>query len=364
VRRFLAACMACALLAGCRDDGADVRNVGPDGSSGSATGPVDGRAALGGYQPASDLGAVAKISQDACDIAGLMPEDRAPDFAAATTIYADGRHAFEPRGRRLSFRGFAIAPPERPTKREYDVYFGDPAWLDTYVAGALSGTGPFAGQPDAVRRKAVLTGVEVAIPIAWALDELDSARASVDEPGGTDPDTGAPHSVDRAWAFYRGDVLTCAPFFTASNAGQNLGTGATIPDAIRLQMRRAVEAAQSGDAGRLRVASDEVRRLFLIAHTQAVIEACLLMDEAAEAGDQSSARIRQTEAWTLFRVVEPFVSAKAPATARTIAGRLDLRAQPGSGTGSQIRTALEAAYPALGITKAEIGTPDHERSTP
>ncbi|MGH2689503.1 MAG: hypothetical protein ACRDKW_11930, partial [Actinomycetota bacterium] len=176
--------VACALLlAGCTDDGGvrgPTGGSGPaDGSgstSGSASGsqPATGRPALGGYVPAGDLGAVANISRDACDIAGALAPS-GPGFAAAAAVYAGGRHAFEPDGTQLSLRGFAAAAPGRTLMQQYARHFGNPTWLDAEVGAALAGTGLFAGQPAAVRRQAVLTGVQVAIPVAWALDELDAA---------------------------------------------------------------------------------------------------------------------------------------------------------------------------------------------
>jgi hypothetical protein len=366
VRAWLSAtavAVACFLFMGCTDDGSGVRGTGSASGSGrtsdSASGsrPATGRPALGGYVPAGDLGGVANISRDACDIADALAPSP-PDFATAATVYADGRHAFEPDGTRLSLRGFATAGPRRPLMQQYARHFADPAWLDAEVGGALAGTGPFAGQPAAVRRQAVLTGVQVAVPVAWALDELDIAQERLGGPGGTDPDRGAPHHVDRAWVFYRGDALRCAPFLVASEAGRQAGTGTALPDAIRERMRAAVESAVSGDGARLTDAATEVRRLLVAVHAQAVLGSANRMDGAAAAGDQSEATVRRTEARALFRSVEPLVAGADPGAAARVASLLGPgAASRGRATAPDLRDTLEPALAGLGIITTEIWPP-------
>lgn len=175
--------------------------------SGSGTSPGtssgSGAAALGAYEPVSDVANHAKMTLDMRDINDLLNGDPI-DFAAIEEIYAGGRHSPGGSGMR-TFQGFAAtADRSEDIWDDYAAYYGDAQWLDTFVTQALRGTGPFAGEPDAVRRQGVQKGIQNQILVAWTIHELVAALEKARD-GNFDPASGAPHNWDEAWAFYHGE---------------------------------------------------------------------------------------------------------------------------------------------------------------
>jgi hypothetical protein len=191
------------MATGCRkDEGGTVRNIGGTGTgtgmgtatgtgTGTGTAPATGTA-LGPYQPVSDVGSHAKVSLDVCDINAALPEGGPMDYGAMGAIYADGKNSTQDDGTKRTLKGFATGTLDEPFWNTYAAHFGDPAWLDTFVDGAIKGTGPFAGEPDAVRRQGIQKGVQNQILVASVLLELD-APGQGGGAGQRDPgDGGAP----------------------------------------------------------------------------------------------------------------------------------------------------------------------------
>ena len=77
-----------------------------------------------------------------------------------------------------------------------------------------------------MRRQGIQKGVQNQILIAWVLHELDAALVKVVGPGNVIPESGAPHAVDEAWAFYHGEKPDCSPYATADRRGADFGRAA------------------------------------------------------------------------------------------------------------------------------------------
>ena len=377
-RAALAAAVLALMATACpADDGADVRTVegsagsvsgsasgvAPGSGSGSGSGSASGVApgatgtGLGGYKPGSDVIALANVSQEACDLAGLLPEGRPPDFAAAAALYGRAPSpAPSPGTAPRTLKALATDTAEGPTRDIYAGHFRDPAWLDTYAAGALAGTGAFAGLPDGVRREAVLGAVRNQIPLSAMFHALDTARVKIRGPGNVLPGTGAPRFVDEAWALFRGANASCAPFAVGELTGGAFGTGTTLNDRIRNQMLSAQAASLSGQATRLAAAADEIARLVTIVNVQAVLRAAAEMDQATAAADAAGAQVRRARGNAAFRAIEALVAKADPQAARTVAAAFDVRSQPDAGAGARAVTALGGAYAKLAIDPLEVGT--------
>lgn len=350
------------VAAGCgSDDGADVRKLGettagPAPASGSAVAGTTtvASAPFGGYEPGSDVSGHAKISLDVAEIAELLTSEPA-DFAAARALYAAGDHSLASDGTTRSLRAFATERRTEPVWSRYVAFYRDPAWLDTFVASALSGAGSFATAGEPARVQAVQKGVQNGVLIAWMFHELDEAKAAV-AARDLDPGDGAPHKVDEAWAFYHGEDPAAAPYATADKRGADFGTGSAVNTAMLAQMTAARRAAAAGDARALKAAVARIEREVLITYIQAALKYAATTDAALAAGDAAEARVEQAEGLAFFRVVAPLVARVDPAAARAVLAEFDLARAPRRGLGDRVATALGRTYRPLGLTRADIGT--------
>lgn len=64
----------------------------------------------------------------------------------------------------------------------------------------------------------------------------------------------------------------------------------------------------------------------------------------------------QAEGYAFFRTIEPFVAAANNRTVATVASVMSPANPPPANAFATVKAALEAAYPKLGITAAEVGT--------
>lgn len=362
--------LALGVAAACGDDdGADVRNVGETGASASASGSGSGSGSgsasasaatgaasepFGGYEPASDVGAHAKVTLDVVRINELLDADQI-DFDAVAAVYRQGGASVGSDGSPRTLAGFAGEERDEPVWNDYAAFYGDPVWLETFVGAALDGTGPFAGAAEAVRRQGVQKGVQNGVMVAWVLHELESARADLAE-GNTAPADGAPHKVDEAWAFYHGEDPAGAPFATADKRGADFGTGSAVNEALLAQTEAARDAAVAGDAAALDAAVAEFRRLLTVTYVQAGIKYAATTDAALADGDAAEAAVQQAEGLAFFRVVAPLVAGADEAAARSVLRELDVSRGPRAGLGGRVADALEGTYAALGIAPEEVGT--------
>jgi uncharacterized cupredoxin-like copper-binding protein len=308
---------------------------------------------IGGYEPVSDVSAHAQVSEDVAEINGLLGS--APyDYDTIKAIYEQGKHSVNADGSVRTIAGFARdAERSEPIWNDYTSYYSDDVWLDTFVMAAIEGAGPFAGEPDDVRKQGIQKGIQNQVMVAWMFHELVEAMAKA-EAGNFDPASGAPHNWDEAWAFYHGTAPDHAPYATANKRGENFGTGTAVNDAILAAMQRGRDALVAGNAAEAREAYDEVVDQVQITYVQAAIRYARQMTEALEAGDAAKARVEQAEGWAFFRVTEPLIAKADPDVASTVVRHFDL-ANPPAEADPAVREALESVYPTLGISAEEVG---------
>ena len=370
--------VACLLIAGCSgDDGATVRNLAEDdgssaegsasnvdagdgdgssaeaGSSASASAPADGSSAddsgepveaEGGYTYASDVTAHRQVTRDVCEIKELL-ETPTPDFEAASAIYSDGEYSNNSDGSVRTLAGFAGSEDEL---HGFDTYYGTATPLDDWVTEALSGTGRFADTSDTVRAQAAEKGVQNQIMVAWTIHELNSAIEKA-EAGEIDPDVGAPHNWDEAWAFYHGAAPDCAPYATANSRAGDFATLsddgiAEVNETIVEAMNAGRDALITGDTQAASDSVDEIVRGVVITYSQATLRYATLVDDDVENGDIDEAAEHRIEGLAFFRVIEPLV-ADLGADVDTMNAVFDLEAEPGSNGGvDEVRSALTPAW--------------------
>jgi hypothetical protein len=310
--------------------------------------------AIGGYKPASDVRGHSRVSLDAKEINALL--DGSPiDFAAIKAIYTKGKNSIISSEKGLrTLQSFTRDDRNEPTWNLYVANFGDKTWIDTYVSSAIDGTGVFEGAPPLVRRQGIQKGIVNQVLIAQMLHELDNALILA-ERGEFDPDSGAPHRWDEAWAYYHGANPDSAPFATANKRGSEFGRSTAVNDALLSEFEKGKEALLVKDAATAKAANAEIRRQLAITYVQATIRYAAKVDDALREGNLEQARIVQVEGWSYFRVIEPFVAQANPAAAAKIRGYYDLSGQPKPGAGAAVHAAIESAYSRLGIKAAEVG---------
>ncbi|HVL03878.1 MAG TPA: FEA1-related lipoprotein [Acidimicrobiales bacterium] len=364
-RGWLAAFLSLSLLlAACGDDAPS-----PPDATGTDSGARDDVAADagdedddapfgedGGYEYASDVSSHRLVVEDMCEVNSLLDADPI-DFDAVSAIYVDGKHSANSDGSVRTFAGFTTATDRL---HGYDEYYDSDTPLDDFVTAAIEGTDEFEGESDAVRRQGVQKGIQNQTMIAWVIHELNAALAKADD-GNFDADEGAPHNWDEAWAFYHGSAPDCAPYATADKRGADFGTLAAAGETSRANeavlqaMNEGRDALLAEDAGGAEAATDEVLRQFVITYAQATIKYAALVSEDLEADDAEKAREHQAEGYAFFRVMEPTL-ADAGADVDTIDAVLSLENEPGANGGEEeVRTALQPAFDALGISAEDIG---------
>lgn len=369
------------LLAACGgDDGGEVRDIGSDGTatgsasvsatgsasasasgsaSGSATGSFVTTPGDGGYEYATDVSAHRLVVADVCEIKDLLDEEPI-DYTSIETIYTEGVNSVNDDGSVRSLAGFATAEGRL---HGLDDYYGTATPLDDFVSAAISGDALFSGASDGVRAQGIEKGTQNEIMIAWVDHELNAALDKADS-GDFDPESGAVHNWDEAWAFYHGAEPGCAPYATANSRASNFGTQgadgetAQTNEQILQSMIEGREALLAEDAAGAVDAAEEIRRAIFITYSQAVIRYATLTPQDVAEGDDETAAVHQAEGLAFWRVVESW-AADAGADVDAVNAMFDLSSEPGAnGGGDEVRAALTPAWDTLSISPDDIGELD------
>lgn len=347
----LVALVALGGLAGCKDG--EVKAAGASPTTTTTEPAVTPSGALGRYEPVSDVAQHARMSLDLCEIDSLLDADPV-DYAAVAALYRNGKNSDESESVKRTLGKFAAeGRAAEDALGRYERYLGK-RWLDTAVGDALSGTGPFAGVSDAVRRQVLRIAVRDQIMVAWVLHELDAAVDKAAK-GSFTKKSGAPHNWDEVWAYWHGDKPECSPFGTVQALGEEFGVGGAVNREMFVSMHEGRKAVLAKSSTGTRTARDGVKRQVIIGYMQAMIKAASGLDAALAQGRADEARVRQAEGWAYFRVIEPLIASVNTTTARTVAGVFDLAAKPSAGAAARLTAALTSAYGTLGITPEDIG---------
>lgn len=270
----LAATVATLSLAACGDDDPAATSAG---STPAAAVTTTASASSGAYTAVSDVTAHAAIGKDLGSIRALLEpaaEGGDADFAGAARIFTGGRHSKKGDGTMRTLAGFVEGTD-----------------LAQRIGDALAGTGQAADLDPAQRRQWADKGLLAALR-AKILDELDAAAEKV-AAGETDPEEGAPHNVDEAWAFFEAEGEGIAT--TAKKRAADFGLDENeLSGAVLTALGDAQQAASAGDARALKAAREATRgalnRIFALA----------VKKYAGKAGDDAVAREEgRAFAWAL-----------------------------------------------------------------
>lgn len=357
------------------DDGASVTQLNDDtgesaSGSGAASGsapasssapaPADGDAAAttgdGGYDYASNVDSHRRVVLDVCAIKELLPSDAAIDYAAVDTVYREGVNSVNSDGSIRTIAGFASRDDRNPT---YQSFFESQTPLDDFVTAAIEGTGPFEGESDLVRRQGIEKGIQNQIMVAWTIQEFNAAMGKAGE-GNFDPQEGAPHNWDEAWAFYHGVDGSCGPFATGNSRAVNFGTtGANGETALANEMILDAmvagrDALLAGDVDGADDATWEALKGLGIIYSQATLRYAQIVDDDLAEGNTEAARVHQAEGWAFSRVMAPYF-ADTGADMAAIDGFYNLENEPSAGGYELVEAALQPAWDVFGISADDIG---------
>ena len=314
-----------------------------------------GGVAMGGYTPVSDVVTHARVVSDVAEINELLGASPI-DWSAVEKLYTEGKNSVKSDGSIRTIAGYARNDSRSEAIwDDYTSYYDDQTWLDTFVTNAIEGTGPFAGESDAVRKQGAQKGIQNQIMISWAIHELVAAMAKAED-GNFDAASGAPHNWDEAWAFYHGENPNGGPHATADKRGGNFGTSTLVNNGILASMNSGRDALIDGDVDAAQAAMDEIIKQIRITYIQASIRYASKIGSDLESGDAEKARVHQAEGLAFYRVIEPMVAEADAEAAAKIAGYFDLSSEPNALAGPAVKSALESVYDTWGINTADVGT--------
>lgn len=262
MHRGLAAAAACGLLlfAGCGSEDEE-----PTAAAATAK-PAASSAT--GYTPVSDVSSNAAIGKDVAAIRALLEPAAAgarPDFAAAATIWSEGRFSKKSDGENRTLADFV-----------------DKQTVATRVQHALTGRGTAAGLSEAARVETVDKGMVVALGF-HALDEFNGAKEKL-KAGELDPEEGAAHNVDEVWAYFSAEGE--GVIATAAKRAKDFGLGEhELGNDVIAGITAAQKAVSSKDGAALEAAAQATRgamnRIFALAVKKYAVEGA--KDETARA---------------------------------------------------------------------------------
>jgi len=248
-KKFLAAmAVTSCLVAGCSSGDDAAEQVGTDdaGAASTTTAAAGATAATGElYTPVSDVSSHAAIGQDIGAIKALLDvakEDEPVAWDAVDTLFNDGESSVKGDG---STRSMATL-----------VTSDEAAVVTASVQDAIDGTGNAAGLPDGARAQLVDKGMSALLGLKIT-DELAAAETKL-AAGETDPDKGAPHNVDEAWAFFTADGRGLAS--TAEKRAADFEKEGEVLEPVLEALTAAQTAALEGDEQAFATASTDVQR--------------------------------------------------------------------------------------------------------
>ncbi|HEV8114662.1 MAG TPA: hypothetical protein VGP53_00385 [Acidimicrobiales bacterium] len=188
-----------------------------------------------GYTPVSDVVSHAAIGDDFAAIKRQLAnakETKPVDWAAVKTTFSAGGASKKSDGGTRTLAGLVKAP---------DVV--------AYITTAIDG----GDGSDAVRAQRVEKGI-TALLYLKVLDEIEAAKTKVAE-AKTDPNEGAPHNVDEAWAFYTANGNGVQS--TAQKRGDDFKK--PVDQTVLAALTATQAAARSGDGQAFATAQRSVR---------------------------------------------------------------------------------------------------------
>ncbi|PRW45734.1 Fe-assimilating 2 [Chlorella sorokiniana] len=283
---------------------------------------------LGGHKFGSNVGGYALFPRDVCDIATVLSGNfpTYPNFTAATSIWASGKNVPSRNGGARSLKGFGTT------------YYTTP--------------GPY-------RQMLKLLPIGM-VMYNFMMHEVQSGlnRTETKSEGYTDIVEGAPHNLEEAWAMYAGSY-PCGPQALVEEMSRHFGLmrdsadRATCESLVHNQIftyfQRMYAAAKAGNAAAFRAAHNYFAST-LLGTLKSTFEASRL----AAAGKDPMPTLGKAVGY--WKAIEAVVASAKPASAIRVNSALDMRKKPSATAYNQVKAALEAAYPILGVKKSLVGT--------
>lgn len=320
---------------------------------------------LRGYTFGSDVGPYLNISRDICDIKSLL-NAKVPDYTFAKGIYMDGFNGkmATKDGGLISMRRMVTdpKPEDEPTWQLYRKHFNNPVWMDDLLMRAFAGIPPY--DTDTSRVQLIVKTLESSMQFSYVMRELEAAISKA-KAGKLSPESGAPYSVDKAWAIFVGGNDNCGLATVALKRANEFGTKKTCAQSwveynVLQAMKAAQAAARKGDVAALTKAADTIRSQMAAIFIQATITYAHEMYLDKLTADKLSlsnisAAEHQVEAFAFYRTIAPLVSQAN----KTAGEALDFWLFPGQPVPDNVdlkaARAFDAAYKGLGVTPKDIG---------
>eukprot|EP00877_Chromochloris_zofingiensis_P011319 jgi/Chrzof1/6440/Cz18g11010.t1 len=309
-----------------------------------------------GFKFQSDVSGYLKLSEDICEIKAAL-EASPPDYAGAQAIYKNGKNSLRKDGSVRTLRGIARGGyAGEPYWDLYVKYFKSPTFLDDFIMAGFNGTAPY--KSDAQRKQTIGKGIESNLQFTYVLHELDEATEKVEDKR-IDKADGAPSNIDETWAIYVGETPACSLWGVSNKRGKDFGTMADceksrVNAAMLTTHQNGYKAAVAGNLKDMQATRSRAEQLMVTTYVQATLK--YAKEVTSKLAANSSAEGAQAEGYAFFRTIEPLVARANAQSAAAIKRVL----QPGNPivptTYATVSSALQAAYPKLGITPTNIGT--------
>jgi hypothetical protein len=366
-------------LGACSGDGEDRPSVdviqGSPGAGGAATGSVSASGAdVAGPQPTQIPGAAYNVVSnvdtyfaigfDLRDMRALLSpaaEGRKVDWAAVTALYEQGKNQKGADGTVRSLASLNTDSVYSQFPGGTSVY-GSPTFIDKIIRDGIAGSGRSAGLSENARRNVIGSTLMMTV-YGKTLEEMNAAKTRIGE-GNLDPNSGAPHAVDEAYAAAAGPpdgsgIRSYALFGTATNMEIFFNLGGKVKNPMEASLTNAQKAAIAGDAAAFDKAFAEFRGRLNATFYLAVLR----YTKAVEIQTNAAAREGGiAEGWAFWQTIRAAVTQANPTAAKTVEDALNQGAEkewPSSLTAS-VYAALNdpAVIAALGIpADAQVRTP-------
>lgn len=295
------------------------------GSGGGTSSPPPATSTPAGteFTPVSDVKPHAALGQDVAKIKRLLDlakQGHPVDFAAIGEVFEKGGASKKGDGSIRTLAALLAAPDTL-----------------TSIRDAIAGSGTSAGASDAVRSQRIDKGITVLLADK-VIAELAAAAAKVKDDK-LEPDSGAPHNVDEAWAFFTAEGN--GPASTADKRAADFQRQGKVREPVIVSLVAAQAAATAGDAAGLAAATTSTRQALDYVFYLATFK---YLDSKDGTG--------RAEGTAFYRGIQPRVAAADPAADTAITAAF------ASGNSAAGRTALNspAVLNALGIDQTKQAT--------
>jgi len=307
--------------------------------------------AIGGYMPVSN---VLEHSQINLDVAAFNTAlaGTSPDYTGAQEIYENGAgNSCKSSTNARALQGFATK--DLTGESFADAFYGSGLAVDfwnTWFLAALGGTGIWDGLSRTKRVTSLKKGA-LGLVTFYASHELEAAI--VKAAGSSGPtDTGSAHAWDEGWAFYYGTDGSSSPWEVAGKRDSNFPDGTAVQTDILPYFNKGLIAVRDGtySDSEAKANRDIIYKMWTITYLRAAYK-------YLEISERSYSEKAHAEGYSYYMAIDGWVASKDSSAAQTMRDALTItKTEITAGTYCTAKAAMEAAYGALGIDCAMMGT--------